>query len=114
LGQIPKLLAAVRAFAALPESPALAAANKRIGNILKKADEVDAHVNPALLKEIAEQDLHQAIIGPIARCRIVIAFALDHAVDQAGGHIIKPRVFIDQTIHCGGTAGVGRLCGGLF
>ena len=61
LGQIPKLLAAVRAFAALPESPALAAANKRIGNILKKADEVDAHVNPALLKETAEQDLHQAM-----------------------------------------------------
>jgi glycyl-tRNA synthetase beta chain len=61
LGQIPKLLAAVRAFATLPESPALAAANKRIGNILKKADEVDAHVNPALLKETAEQDLHQAM-----------------------------------------------------
>jgi glycyl-tRNA synthetase beta chain len=61
LGQIPKLLAAVRAFAALPESPALAAANKRIGNILKKADEVDAHVNPALLKETAEQNLYQAM-----------------------------------------------------
>ena len=61
LGQIPKLLAAVRAFAALPESPALAAANKRIGNILKKADEVDAHVNPALLKETAEQNLHHAM-----------------------------------------------------
>ena len=61
LGQIPKLLAAVRAFAALPESPALAAANKRIGNILKKADEVDAHVNPTLLKETAEQDLHHAM-----------------------------------------------------
>ena len=60
-GQVPKLLAAVRAFAALPESPALAAANKRIGNILKKADEVDAHVNPALLKETAEQDLHHAM-----------------------------------------------------
>ena len=61
LGQVPKLLAAVRAFAALPESPALAAANKRIGNILKKANEVDAHVNPALLKETAEQDLHHAM-----------------------------------------------------
>ena len=61
LGQVPKLLAAVRAFAALPESPALAAANKRIGNILKKAEEVDAHVNPALLKETAEQDLHHAM-----------------------------------------------------
>ena len=60
-GQVPKLLAAVRAFAALPESPALAAANKRIGNILKKADEVDPHVNPALLKESAEQALHEVM-----------------------------------------------------
>jgi glycyl-tRNA synthetase beta chain len=61
LGQVPKLLAAVRAFAALPESPALAAANKRIGNILKKADEVDPHVNSALLKESAEQALHEVM-----------------------------------------------------
>ena len=61
LGQIPKLLAAVRAFAALPESPALAAANKRIGNILKKADEVDAHVNPALLQENAEKALYEVM-----------------------------------------------------
>lgn len=61
LGQVPKLLAAVRAFAALPESPALAAANKRIGNILKKADAVDPHVNPALLKEVAEQALHEVM-----------------------------------------------------
>ena len=61
LGQVPKLLAAVRAFTALPESPALAAANKRIGNILKKADEVDPHVNPALLKESAEQALHEVM-----------------------------------------------------
>ena len=61
LGQVSKLLAAVRAFAALPESPALAAANKRIGNILKKADEVDAHVNSALLKENAEQALYEVM-----------------------------------------------------
>ncbi len=61
LGQVARRLAAVRAFAALPESPALAAANKRIGNILKKADEVDAHVNPQLLKEPAEQQLHAAM-----------------------------------------------------
>ena len=58
LSDVAKRLAAVRAFAALPESPALAAANKRIGNILKKAEEVDAHVNPALLKEDAEQALY--------------------------------------------------------
>ncbi len=61
LSDVAKRLAAVRAFAALPESPALAAANKRIGNILKKADEVDAHVNTALLKEDAEKALHAAM-----------------------------------------------------
>ena len=58
---IPARLQAVRAFAALPESPALAAANKRIGNILKKAGEVDAHVNPALLQEDAEKNLYAAM-----------------------------------------------------
>jgi glycyl-tRNA synthetase beta chain len=58
LGQVSQFLSAVRAFAALPEAPALAAANKRIGNILKKAGEVDAHVNPALLQEEAEKNLY--------------------------------------------------------
>ena len=61
LGQVNLCLSAVRAFAALPESPALAAANKRIGNILKKAGEVDAHVNPALLQEDAEKGLYTAM-----------------------------------------------------
>ena len=58
LGQVGQFLSAVRAFAALPESPALVAANKRIGNILKKAGEVDAHVNTALLQEDAEKNLY--------------------------------------------------------
>ncbi|HXE48614.1 MAG TPA: glycine--tRNA ligase subunit beta [Ramlibacter sp.] len=58
LGDVAKRLAAVRAFAALPEASALAAANKRIGNILKKADgAVDPHVSEILLKEPAEQAL---------------------------------------------------------
>jgi glycyl-tRNA synthetase beta chain len=61
LGQVNLCLSAVRAFTALPESPALAAANKRIGNILKKAGEVDAHVNPALLQEDAEKGLYAAM-----------------------------------------------------
>ena len=60
-GEMPKALQAVRAFAELPEAPALAAANKRIGNILKKAGEVDAHVNPDMLKEPAEQALYAAM-----------------------------------------------------
>ena len=64
LALIEKQLAAVRAFASLPEAPALAAANKRVGNILKKAEvegPVDAHVNPALLQEQAEKDLFAAL-----------------------------------------------------
>ena len=61
LGDVPKRLAAVRAFAALPEAPALAAANKRIGNILKKAQEVDPHVSELLLKEPAEIALYAAM-----------------------------------------------------
>ena len=61
LGHVPRRLAAVRAFASLPEAPALAAANKRIGNILKKAPEVDAHVSEILLREPAEQALRAAL-----------------------------------------------------
>jgi glycyl-tRNA synthetase beta chain len=61
LGDVPKRLLAVRVFAALPESAALAAANKRIGNILKKTDDVDAHVSPVLLQEPAEQALFAAL-----------------------------------------------------
>ena len=57
LCDVPRRLAAVRAFTALPEAPALAAANKRISNILKKAGEVDAHVSPLLLVEPAETAL---------------------------------------------------------
>jgi len=61
LAEVPRLLAAVRAFARLPEAPALAAANKRIGNILKKSPEADAHVTEGLLREPAEQALYQAM-----------------------------------------------------
>ena len=62
LGEVPRRLAAVRAFAGLPEAASLAAANKRIGNILKKAEgEVEAKVNTALLQEAAEQALFEAL-----------------------------------------------------
>ncbi|QEL63901.1 glycyl-tRNA synthetase beta chain [Oryzomicrobium terrae] len=62
LGDIPKRLAAVRSFAALPESAALAAANKRVGNILKKVEgDVAATIDAALLKEAAEVALAQAL-----------------------------------------------------
>jgi len=61
LGDVKKRLAAVRAFATLPEAPALAAANKRISNILKKEPTVDAHVSELLLKEPAEIALYSVM-----------------------------------------------------
>ncbi len=68
LGDIPKRLAAVRAFSALPEAAALAAANKRVGNILKKVDNaVEPTVNKALLKESAEVALHDALVDVVPR-----------------------------------------------
>ena len=61
LSDITRRLQAVRAFATLPESQALAAANKRIGNILKKADDVQGDVNESLLAEAAEKALFQTM-----------------------------------------------------
>lgn len=53
---------AIGTFAALPEAEALAAADKRIRNILRKADiEVPATVDPALLREPAESALAEAV-----------------------------------------------------
>ncbi|MES2237543.1 MAG: glycine--tRNA ligase subunit beta [Pseudomonadota bacterium] len=58
IDQVPARLKAVVAFGALPESTALAAANKRIVNILKKsAKHTGAPVDPALLQEAAEKTL---------------------------------------------------------
>ncbi|MBC7917151.1 MAG: glycine--tRNA ligase subunit beta [Rhodoferax sp.] len=62
LQEVVKRVQAVLAFAKLPEAPALAAANKRVGNILKKAEgEVQATINPVLLQEAAEKALADAL-----------------------------------------------------
>jgi glycyl-tRNA synthetase beta chain len=60
--EVPRRLEAVHAFAALPEAPALAAANKRVGNILKKVEgEVKADVKVNLLQEPSEIALNLAL-----------------------------------------------------
>ena len=59
---VPKQLNAVRAFSALPEAPALAAANKRVGNILKKSEgEVGGAIDPTRFVEAAESALFAAL-----------------------------------------------------
>ena len=60
--EIPKRLNAIREFSALPESKDLASANKRVGNILKKADlKTTLKVDPTLLKDIAEINLYKTL-----------------------------------------------------
>jgi glycyl-tRNA synthetase beta chain len=68
LADVAQRLQAVRAFAALPEAPALAAANKRIGNILKKSDTAPAdEVLMDLFKEPAEEVFRLALANAAAK-----------------------------------------------
>ncbi len=66
---IPRQLQAVRAFAAMPEAGNLAAANKRIANLLRQAagkGESFAHAEPGALRDPAERVLHDAIRQTLA------------------------------------------------
>jgi len=61
LHQVAARVRAVTAFSALPEAASLAAANKRVGNLLKKAEGDIGSVDPARLAEPAERALADAI-----------------------------------------------------
>jgi glycyl-tRNA synthetase beta chain len=64
LDVVPKQLEAVKAFQALPEAESLAAANKRVANILRQAEaKGESFANAKLdeLKEPAERALHDAV-----------------------------------------------------
>lgn len=55
---------AVAQFRKLDSAPALAAANKRVANILAKVEgDIAIAVNPSLLHEVAEQALYTAIVA---------------------------------------------------
>ncbi len=65
---VSRRIAAVQAFMALPEAKSLAAANKRVGNILKKtAQEATREVDATLLQEPAELALYQALVGMLPK-----------------------------------------------
>ena len=76
LNDVPKRLAAVRSFAVLPEAAALAAANKRVGNILRKEfiEAGEGTIISKLLQEPAEQALHRALneIAPKAEAAFAV------------------------------------------
>lgn len=83
---------AIGTFAALPEAEALAAANKRIANILKKADgEIPAMVDPALLHEPAESALAEAVEAVYAETNHALAHG-DYVDALAHLARLRPRV----------------------
>jgi glycyl-tRNA synthetase beta chain len=100
LSDVKKRLHAVRAFAALPEAASLAATNKRVGNILKKADsKIHAEVDARLLQAPAEQHLHLTLnrIAPQAenafavgdyRASLQILAGLKDPVDGFFDHVM--------------------------
>ena len=59
--EIPAVLDAVAAFKRLPEASTLAAANKRVKNLLKKTSGETGAVNPALFLHDAERALFAAL-----------------------------------------------------
>ncbi len=61
LPEINARVRAVEAFRGLPEAESLAAANKRIRNILRKSEADSAKLDPSLLREPAERELHSSL-----------------------------------------------------
>lgn len=61
--EVPARLEAVRAFSQMEDAEALAAANKRIGNILKKSTQAIKEVDAALFEEDAEKTLFDALVA---------------------------------------------------
>jgi glycyl-tRNA synthetase beta chain len=77
LDDVDKRLEAVKQFALMPEASALAAANKRIGNILKKSSlSQDVSVNAALFQEDAERALFDAMAVSLPESKALFERAL--------------------------------------
>ena len=84
---------AAAAFAQGPDAESLAAANKRIGNLLKKAEDTLGVVDPDLLGEPAEQALAQVI----AQLQPVAQDHFDHGDYQAAmATLAQAREAVDQ------------------
>jgi len=99
-GDIPRRLSAVRGFAQLAEAPALAAANKRVGNILKKSDAgAAATADPALFQEPAEAALAEALAAVQPRADAAFDRG-DYAASLQALAVLKAPVdaFFDQVM----------------
>jgi glycyl-tRNA synthetase beta chain len=104
---VPAKLDAVRSFLGLPDALALAAANKRIGNILKKAEGKLPQPDPKLFGEDAERALYEQIqaITPQVAARVEsgdysgalsalasVRAAVDHFFDKVMVNVDDPAV----------------------
>jgi glycyl-tRNA synthetase beta chain len=85
-------LAALVKFLAAPESASLTAANKRISNILRKAETGTAgSVDGTLLREPAEKALHEALVAMLADLERLLA-RRDYAAALARLGTLRPQV----------------------
>ena len=73
IDQVLPRMEAVRAFKQLPEAEALAAANKRIQNILKKTDAVTHAPDVALFADDAERALFDAVLQLAPKVNSLVA-----------------------------------------
>jgi len=100
LADFDRRLAAIGTFATLPEAEALAAANKRIRNILKKAEgAIPATVDRTLLREPAEAALAEAVDAACADTDPALA-AGDYVAVLGRLARLRPQVdaFFDQVM----------------
>jgi glycyl-tRNA synthetase beta chain len=98
--QVLPRLKALQAFRALPQAEALAAANKRIRNILKQAGGTPAAtVDPALLREPAEQQLAKEVEALRAQVQPLFS-AGDYAAALKALASLRPAVdeFFDKVM----------------
>ncbi len=93
-------LQACRGFRALPEAPALAAANKRIGNILKKSDTAPAdRIDENLFEQDAERALAEVLADARAAVRpLVEAGSYEPALQALAGLRPTADAFFDHVM----------------
>jgi glycyl-tRNA synthetase beta chain len=101
---IDQRLSAVRAFIALPEGMSLSAANKRVGNILKKSERDlsrDMNIDTALLLEPAEQALSAALLSVTPQANAAFDRGDYHTALSALAALKAPvdRFFNDVMVH---------------
>ncbi|MGD8828795.1 MAG: glycine--tRNA ligase subunit beta, partial [Gammaproteobacteria bacterium] len=92
-------LTAVQAFLSLEAAESLAAANKRIANILRQAEEVGAAPEPGRFVESAEKALYDAVEGLRGEVEASLG-AADYAAALASLARLRPEVdaFFDQVM----------------